>query len=95
MNSGGPSGGGARACAGDAIVSNALGNAAASTGRVATTSAGGIEKSAVTVDGATECPPALIFWQQSLRVERLVLPKRLRFFSRLRRAIRRRRPALA
>ena len=32
----------------------------------------------------------LVFWQQALRVERLVLPLRFRFFSRTRRKVRRR-----
>ncbi len=37
----------------------------------------------------------LIFWQQSLRVERLILPRRIRFFSRVRRMIFRRKAAVA
>ena len=35
----------------------------------------------------------LIFWQQTLRIERLVVPRRIRFMSRLRRLFRRRQPA--
>lgn len=34
----------------------------------------------------------LVFWQQTLRVERLILPKRIRFATRTRRLFRRRRP---
>lgn len=37
----------------------------------------------------------LIFWQQSLRVERLILPRRIRFFSRVRRAFFRRKAVAA
>ena len=35
----------------------------------------------------------VIFWQQTLRIERLVVPRRIRFMSRLRRLFRRRQPA--
>ena len=35
----------------------------------------------------------LIFWQQTLRTERLILPRRIRFLSRLRRVFRQRQPA--
>jgi hypothetical protein len=37
----------------------------------------------------------LIAWQQSLRVERLILPRKLRFFARSRRTLKRRRPTEA
>jgi len=33
----------------------------------------------------------LIFWQQTLRIERLVLPQRFRFLARIRKALRRKR----
>jgi len=37
----------------------------------------------------------LIFWQQTLKVERLILPRRFRFMTRLRRVFRRRPKAQA